>query len=100
MNPKNLILDIIIPIALILVGLIGNALCLIVFSRRKFKQMSLNFIFRLMAITDELTILSILLLDQLKSSSLIFCKISMYTNYFMFPIKGKFLSDLISSSTE
>jgi len=88
MHPKNLILDIIIPIALILVGLVGNALCFIVFSRRKFKQMSLNFIFRLMAITDELTILSLLLHDLVKSSSHIFCKLLKYSNYFMFPIKG------------
>lgn len=80
----------IVPFILFCIGLVGNSLCLIVFSRKKFKLMSLNLIFRLMAITNTLALSSIPIGYLVGyNSNEIACILFKYFTYSLYPIKGK-----------
>ena len=92
-----MILEEIVPLLLILFGIIGNTFSFMVFSRKQFKNMSLNYIFRLMTITDTLTVIQIIhrVLKynsrDLRLISSFLCKSLDYMTYSLIPVKGWFM---------
>lgn len=76
-------------------GIIGNLLCFAVFSRRKFKKISLNLLFRTMCITDTLFLIQITQhifatagIYEIRNQSVLTCKLFVYITYMLAPIKG------------
>ena len=90
------IFNTIIPPCLVIFGILGNLLCLLVFTRKKFQRLPLNFLFRFMAITDNIALLTLLQMSFKYSSfhfditimSTFTCKLLTYVQYFVPPIKG------------
>lgn len=86
----------ILPICIVLFGLCGNLICFVVFSRRKFKRISLNFLLRVMTITDSISLLQILptyfkysrFNFDIGTVSAFSCKTFLYFKYFICPVKG------------
>lgn len=86
----------ILPICIVVFGLLGNLICFVVFSRRKFKRISLNFLLRVMTITDSISLLQILptyfkysrFNFDIRTVSGLSCKMFVYFKYFICPVKG------------
>ena len=89
---KTFILEYILPSFIIVAGVLCNLFSFLVFSRKKIKKMSLNFLFRLMTITDTVTLLQLIMIYNdfyiLRFSDFT-CKFFIYFAFWIFPIKGK-----------
>ncbi len=80
---------------IVLLGTVGNVLSLAVFSRKRFKNISVNFMFRIMCITDTLCLLQALQtvlfyagIYNIRTQSELTCKLFPYLAYSLLPIKG------------
>ena len=76
-------------------GIISNALSFAVFSRKTFEKISLNFLFRIMCITDALSVLLALQtvfayadVYNIRIESIFCCKFFVYTTYWLLSVKG------------
>lgn len=88
----KLFLESILPSFLLVTGVLCNFLSFLVFSRKKIKKMSLNYLFRLMAITDTLTLIQLTIVYKdfyILRLSRFTCKFFIYFGFTLFPIKGK-----------
>jgi hypothetical protein len=71
-------------------------ICFAVFSRQKFKRISLNLMLRVMAITDIIALMQILptyfkysrFNYDVRTVSTLYCKFFVYLKYFICPVKG------------
>ena len=80
---------------LIVVGLLGNLISFLVFSRKKLKQYPLNYCFKLMTITDTICLINLLhytiqvsFENDINLFTDNFCQLSSYFSYVVCPIKG------------
>ncbi len=87
----NFFLEFIYPTILLVTGIICNLLSFLVFSRKKLKKMALNFLFRLMTITDTITLMGLIAIYNdffILRFSKFTCRFFIYYGFSLFPIKG------------
>ena len=89
----------ILPLIILFFGIIGNFLSFIVFSGKKLRRVSLNFILCFMTITDTLALLQIVQLYKefhIRRLSVFTCKFFTFIAFSFYPLKGKYIKGCFS----